>query len=313
MSTQPVVTDAREAAERLRRLAYDAWRERRFEAAERLYRLALGYGAQVKMALGVVLLAQGRLEEAWPLYDERENRLRVVRQRLRTPEWRGEDLAGKRLAVWREQGFGDEILFSRFLPRLGGAVTYIGDPDLERLFRTLGVDYRATTEGASLDGFDFWVAATSIPGRLGVTARDVPRPPYLAAAPRQAGGRIGVMASGNPANPNQAYRALPAEYADELLALPGAIHLAPEATGARDFLDTAEIIAGLDVVVSVDTSVAHLAAAMGKRCFVLLSAHRLDWVWDAGLWYPDARLFRQPAPGDWRSVIDEVKAALASI
>ena len=104
----------------------------------------------------------------------------------------------------------------------------------------------------------------------------------------------------------------PPEAAAALTALPGAVSLEPDATGARDFWDTASVIAGLDLVIAVDTSVAHLAGALGKPVWVLLPVIGCDWRWAAraSAWYPSARLFRQPAPGDWSSVLASVKAAL---
>jgi len=103
---------------------------------------------------------------------------------------------------------------------------------------------------------------------------------------------------------------MPEAEARRLLALPGAISLHPEDTGAADFQDTADIIAGLDLVISVDTSVAHLAGAMGKPVWVLVAAHAIDWHWlrdrSDSPWYASARVFRQAAPGDWASVVDRV-------
>jgi ADP-heptose:LPS heptosyltransferase len=99
------------------------------------------------------------------------------------------------------------------------------------------------------------------------------------------------------------------------MARTGAISLEPEDTGAADFQDTADIIAGLDAVVSVDSAVAHLAASMGKPCHVLL-LHRYDWRWRGpdgrSAWYPDAQLHPQATPGDWEGPLTAAMAAIAA-
>ena len=125
------------------------------------------------------------------------------------------------------------------------------------------------------------------------------------------------MARGNPTHKNDAKRSLDPSGAAELLSLPGAVSLAPEHTGARDFQDTADLIAGLDLVISVDTAVAHLAGSLGVPTWILLPSTGVDWRWLRGRkdspWYPSARLFRQPPTGDWPSVLREVQAELATV
>jgi ADP-heptose:LPS heptosyltransferase len=117
------------------------------------------------------------------------------------------------------------------------------------------------------------------------------------------------MTSASPLHKDGPAKTLPADQAARLLALPGAVDLAPDATGAADFLDTAKIIAGADLVVSVDTASAHLAAAMGTPTLLLLP-HVACWRWftdpKRSPWYDSVELFRQPSAGDWGSVIDDV-------
>jgi ADP-heptose:LPS heptosyltransferase len=141
-----------------------------------------------------------------------------------------------------------------------------------------------------------------------------PREPYLQAEARPSAGRIGVAWKGN-ALPDP-LRSLPPEAAQRLLALPGAISLHPADTNARSFKETAEIIAGLDLVISIDTSVAHLAGALGKPTLVLLHHYSSDWRWreaDDGraFWYPTARVLRQPRPGDWLALVPRIELLVA--
>ncbi len=118
------------------------------------------------------------------------------------------------------------------------------------------------------------------------------------------------MAAGNPGHRNDANRSLKPDQAADLLSLPGAISLRPEDTGAADFAETADIVAGLDLVISVDTAVAHLAGAMGKPVWILLPATGTDWRWlrdrTDSPWYPSAKLYRQSRGEGWDGVISRV-------
>jgi len=287
---------------------------RQFVPAEAAYRRALELTPDNQAAafnLGHVLLAMGRYAEGWPLYDLREPRLRFLENKLTFPEWKGEPLAGKRLFLWREQGFGDQIMAARFLPLLGAAeVTYMGPPEIRRLVAHLPVTFlEASPAWNQIPPHDYWCLPLSLPHRLGVTARNIPAAPYLAGTPAPSGGRIGVVWRGEPRNANNVFRSLPPEIAARLLGLPGAVSLDPADTGAADLQATADIIAGLDLVITVDTAVAHLAGAMGRPVWVLLAQHAIDWQWPrtpTTPWYPSARLFVQPKPRDWASVVDTV-------
>lgn len=267
-------------------------------------------------SLATALLALGRYREGLPLYAlRRELRAHFKpAPALSCPEWLGEPLARKHILLFPEQGLGDEIQFARFAPhlaRLGAEVTLFCAPPLVRLFQSLGVRAIAAQGVASFPDPDVWAFSLDVPGRLGMAPEEVPAAPYLSAAPRTAPGpRIGIMRRGNPGHANDARRSLPDD-----LALPfEAVDLSPEATGARDFQDTAERVAGLDAVVSVDTSVAHLAGAMGKPTFLLLPALACDWRWMSGRtdtpWYPSMTLVRQRRDGDWSDALDRVAEAI---
>jgi hypothetical protein len=213
-------------------------------------------------------------------------------------------------------------MYARFAPLLrdaGAQVIWVCHPALVRLVREgLGIEAIAAGAGAlAIDGLDY-VAPTSRLASVFMPRLLLPPPaPYLR-PPRPnviEGLRVGVVARGNPEHHNDRHRSLPPEVAAELTALPGAVDLSPEETGARDFWDTAGIIAGLDLVISVDTSAAHLAGALGKPVWLLLPAIGCDWRWGQGrsdtAWYPSMRLFRQAKAGDWSGVLAQVKAALA--
>jgi hypothetical protein len=287
---------------------------RDYAAAEPVYRRALELTPDdddVAVELGMVLLAQGRFAEGWALNERRPPRQQFLKHDLSFPEWRGEPLAGKRLFVWREQGFGDQIMMARFLAQTGAAqVTYAGPIALQRLFEQLGVTFLPFGQGRfSVPQSDYWCLPQSLPARLGATPQTLPAAPYLTGTPTPGGGRIGVVWKGEAGNANNRFRSLPPGEAARLLALPGAIGLDPADTGAADFQATADIIAGLDVVITVDTAVAHLAAAMGRPVWVMLAKHANDWQWPrqgASPWYPGARFFVQETAGDWGPVIEAV-------
>jgi hypothetical protein len=292
-------------------------------AAEPYLRRALALEPQsveTRVALAFALLAQENYAEGWPLFEARYDMPGgPPKPALPFPEWRGEPLAGKRLLIWPDEGLGDQIQFFRFAQALaaqGVDVALCCSPPLQRLFAAnLRGHVAVPSEGAELPRPDIWTPSGFLPGRLGLTPQTAPQPPYLAApgVRRIDGARIGVVTHGNPAHLNDAHRSLPPDQAARLLALPGAVSLHPEQTGAADLAETAEIVAGLDLVISVDTSVAHLAAAMGRPTWILLAGVGRDWRWGLGErspWYPQARLFRQPRFNDWAGAIDALVAAL---
>jgi hypothetical protein len=300
----------------------------RFEAAEASWRRALALApdaASPALGLALLLLSQGRYEEGFRRFEARHALERVAKPALPFPEWRGEPVAGKRILVWPEQGFGDQIQFARFAPVLkamGADVTLLCRPQLARLFAgSLGVRVIAAAGAVEFPDPDAWVMCCSLAGRLGATLETLPAAPYLrpvsAWPPLSQGFKVGLATHGNPAFAEDHRRSLSPQAKAVLRDLPvGAVDLDPAVSGAADFADTAGIIDQLDLVVAVDTSVAHLAGAMGKPCWLLL-AHEADWRWLRGRedspWYPSMRLYRQPRPGDWAAVVDRVAADVAAL
>ncbi|RAK59961.1 hypothetical protein DJ021_09170 [Phenylobacterium hankyongense] len=289
----------------------------RFDEAERSLRGALALEpdfAPAQHALALELLAQGRYAEGWPLYEARRRipGLRTPNPQMRIAEWRGENLAGKRLIVWAEQGFGDQLQFARFFRSLPSdcEVLFVCPPELAPLFPGCIVGQGRV----ELPMADYWTLICSLPLHLGVTVETLP-PPAPLPVKRRSGGGVGVMGRGRPTHANDAHRSLPADLAAWLLEL--GQDLSPEATGARTFADTAATVAGLDLVISVDTSVAHLAGCLGTPAWVLLPAVDTDWRWlrgrDDSPWYPGMRLFRQESSGDWAPVVRRVRDAVDDV
>lgn len=292
----------------------------RFRDAEGAYRAALAAkdNPGSRYALAELLLADGRYAEAWPLLEARRDipEMRIPRPDLAFPEWRGEDLPGKRLLVFGEQGFGDMIMHARFLAPLvgkGAQVVLFCPAELHRLFARLGVEVVGANPDPETVRCDAWTLLGSLPLRLGTTLEALPQPAAFRGLALGTGGGIGVMAQGSRALIDD-QRSLPARYAARLTKL--GRDLSPQATGAKDFDDTARIIADLDLVISVDTAVAHLAASLGKPTWILLPARGGDWRWlrerEDSPWYPSARLFRQRRAGDWEPVLRRIETALAS-
>jgi len=248
------------------------------------------------------------------------------------PEWDGSDLNGRTLLVHAEQGLGDTIQFARFLPLIAahGHAILACEPPLIPLLATLPATVVA--KDAPLPGYDCWIDQMSLPRMFATTAASIPQPHgYLRAdAERSARWRaslpdmrrIGVAWHGNPAHSNDRRRSMPAAELARLFALPGLhfvnLQVGPCAAEAglpdlspmlTDFAATAALIDALDLVVTVDTAVAHVAGALGRPCWLMLP-YAPDWRWqlrrDDTPWYSSMRLFRQPKPGDWGAVIDAI-------
>jgi hypothetical protein len=278
--------------------------------------------AEIRTHVATLLLGLGRYEEAGPLFEARAGTAAGdVRPKLPYPEWDGRPV--RSLTVWDEQGLGDALQWLRFVPDLvarGIAVTLIIRPQIAPLCGGLGASVVVASGQMRIPVADAWVMLGSLPYRLGVTVESLPgRSAYLVApdARREAwrgrlrpGARFGVVAKGRAEHANNAHRSLPPEAGAFLLSLPGAENLLPgeSALPLKDFADTAAVIEQLELVIAVDTSIVHLAGAIGKECWVLLPWIGEDWRWlhdgrQDSPWYPSLRLYRQPAPGDWAGAL----------
>jgi hypothetical protein len=325
------------------------------DAAINEYQRAISLDPQLPDAhhgLALSLLAMGRFENAWPELEWRwrVQRLGAPRPDIPKPLWDGSELNGRRIFVYAEQGFGDAIQFSRYLPLLaqrGARVSFACQDELARLMsRVQGV---ARVLGASVDmDFDVHCPLLSLPLHFATTLESIPADiPYLSADPdaqrswrdriaRLGKGRprIGLVWSGNPAHPRDKSRSLrlldlaplaeaassaslislqkgPARH--DLRSPPDGLNIVDWTGELHDFADTAALIANLDLVISADTAVAHLAGALGKRVWVLLP-HTPDWRWmlhrSDSPWYPTMRLFRQERRGEWTAPVWNVIQAL---
>lgn len=218
--------------------------------------------AAIEAALGAALLKSGDLKEGLPLFD-RWRTLRPSAPALPYPRWRGQPPAGKRILIWSEHGFGDQIQWARYailLKEAGALVTWFCPRALATLLDDLGFTTLPNDESVHLNDFDYYCPSSTLPLHFDLTMDTLDGAPYLVRpTPVQRGARIGVMTAGNPSNIEGRPRALASDQAARLESLQSAISLAPANTGARDFRDTAAIMASLERVITVDTAVAHLA------------------------------------------------------
>ena len=296
---------------------------------------------RMRLGLAMALLLDGQWAEGFAAYESRPTRLSFLKRAAgsRIPLWRGESLKGRRILIVAEQGAGDVIQFIRYaglLEREGAAVQVLCPASLVDLISSArGVHGASSTPPENIDTVE---QIMSLPYRMGTRLDAVPAPiPYLyapEASPlekRRGPLRIGIAWSGDPRHPRDAWRSCPLNGWAPILRQTGfefySLQLGPSSRdlGAldvavidmekriRDFSSTAAIVAQLDLVISVDTSVCHLAGALGKPVWTLLSAAS-DWRWlkcgASTSWYPTMRLFRQRKLGDWSDVIAEVASAL---
>jgi hypothetical protein len=308
--------------------------------------------ADARFNRGLTSLLLGDYAAGWSDYESRWYRTVPDVRRLVAPYpvWNGEDLDGKSIIVYEEQGFGDVIQFCRFLPMLcssGATVTFLVRPSLHRLLRPLAPAIRLVGDPPEDEHFDFQCALLSLPMVLGTTLGSVPSDaPYLFAEDelvarwRQRidgqGFKIGISWQGTPGRKIDVGRSFPLRCLDTIAAIPGVrlislqknhgldqlaglpAGMKVETLGEFDdgpdaFVDTAAIMSGLDLILTSDTSIAHLAGAMALRTWVALR-YVPDWRWmldrQDSPWYPTLRLFRQETDGDWQGVFTRMMQEL---
>jgi tetratricopeptide (TPR) repeat protein len=303
---------------------------------------------EAKVLKSLTLLTAGRFAEGWEKSEIRtQGEPGHSFPQLSCPRWQGENLAGKSLYLYTEQGFGDSFQFIRYLRALPRDIRQIfveAPSPVIRLFENSFQDLpcRFIAKGETRPSADYHTPLLSLPWHLGEEANfiELGKRPYLS-APEKAMAlpittsaclKVGICWAGNPKHPNDHCRSASlGEFCEELLvpgielfsvqrefqgidpSLLGPLGVVQDLSHQMmDFADTASILQQLDMVVTVDTSIAHLAGALGRPTHLLLPYHGLDWRWAGqkkfSLWYPSVRLHRRHSEdSSWRPVLKNVR------
>lgn len=301
--------------------------------------------------LSLALLKNGAYEEGWREYEWRWRTPAFVASKrdFAAPRWQGEPLQGRRILIEAEQGFGDSIEFARYatlVAAMGAHVVLECRPGLERLFTTLEGVSEIVTLGQTLPPHDLHIPLLSLPNVLGTRLETVPTSRSYLSVPEGAakdrligetpGLKVGFVWAGSPTRVDDDKRSADPALFEPLFDMDGAAFFSLQvgdarsalepyldrdnvhdpAQGFKDFAHTAAAVQALDLVISVDTSVLHLAGALGKPVWGLLS-YPTGFLWmedrDDSPWYPSVRLYRQSQPGDWESIFRRVKEDLAGL
>jgi tetratricopeptide (TPR) repeat protein/ADP-heptose:LPS heptosyltransferase len=321
------------------------------ECFERVLKLAPDC-AEARAFLGLIHLKQGNFRLGLSEYEDRWTTPYGFRFRRKflQPLWKGEPLEGSRILLHAEQGMGDTLQFVRYVPLVaarGAKVVLEVQPRLHRLLAQTPGAVKVIGLGEALPEVDWQCPLLSLPLALGTELNTIPAEiPYVDPDPAQVEAwrqrlpgnslRIGLAWAGSPLHPHEIWRSIPLEQvapltnlegttfyslqmgapADQVKQLGDRVHLIDLQGEQKDFADTAAIVANLDLVISIDTSVAHLAGAMGKPVWVLLHKSA-DWRWllerEDSPWYPTARLFRQSTLRNWQDVVTRVEGELREL
>ncbi|MGA2985288.1 MAG: tetratricopeptide repeat protein [Terriglobia bacterium] len=304
---------------------------------------------EVRTFLGHIHLLQGNFPLGWGEHEYRWKTAHFLRHRREytQPLWKGEPLEGSRILLHAEQGLGDTLQFMRYAPLVearGGNVILEVQPRLYRLLKLTTGAEEVIRRGDALPEIDWQCPLLSLPLAFATDLNSIPATiPYVHPDPALVGAwrqrmsgnslRIGLVWGGSPTFPHERWRSIPLEQLAPLTNLEGttfySLQMGPSASQVKqlgprvhlidlqdeqqDLADTAAIVANLGLVISIDTSVAHLAGAMGKPVWVLLHKSP-DWRWlldrEDSPWYPTARLFRQATLGNWQDVVARVEREL---
>ncbi len=307
--------------------------------------------AKLHSNFSMILLALGQYEQGWIEHEWRWKVSSKFSPRpFAQPQWFGEPIAGKTILLHAEQGFGDTIQFVRYAPLvadLGAKVILECRPELIRLLADIPGISAILPTGDALPDFDIHCPLMSLPLAFRTTLESIPSP--IPVPPRSGlrraqssrrpegahspGPQIGLVWAGRPTHSNDTHRSMHLAHFAPLASLPHitfhslqkgptqsqlefpptGLRIIDHAAELSDFVDAAALIARLDLVISVDTAVAHLAGSLGKPVWLLLPFVP-DWRWmrdrSDSLWYPTMRIFRQPRFRDWSAVVEQVKDSL---
>lgn len=328
----------------------------RYDEADRHLRRAIELTPDLSNAyklLGMSELRRGNFRKGWEYYEHRKTTPSGLRDypKLDRPQWRGEPVEGKRFLLTREQGSGDQLQFVRYanvLHDLGATVDVWTSKELAPLFARMRGVNEVLTEFRPGSAYDYycpmmsvpaWLHDDTIPNTVPYLSADETQVAAWRARLEQAAGsskKIGLVWAGNPDHYLDVYRSARLAALEPLASIDGlawfALQKGPEETQLDgvahrwpicalgqlldSFHSTAAVIQSLDLVITVDTSVAHLAGALGKPVWVMLPK-QADWRWmmsgETTPWYPGARLFRQEVLGDWSPVVEALRSALEAL
>lgn len=300
--------------------------------------------------LALNLLLQGQYDEGWREYEWRWQKPDFTSpvRHSDVPLWDGSPLDGRTILLHAEQGFGDAIQFVRYAPLVascGGKVVLECHPQLVHLFHGIKGITSVVAFGEVIPAFDCQAPFLTLPRIFGKTLENIPVCPYLSAkldrlakwqqlASIYSGYRVGIVWAGSSIHRNDSFRSLPLAFLSSFAKLTNIQLFSLQMGDAKrqlersplaervidlteqidDFADTAALITQLDLVICIDTAVAHLAGTLGKPVWLLLP-FAPDWRWllyrSDSPWYPTMQIFRQKQIGDWGSVIDQVHSALS--